>query len=221
MHSTDRLADLSRRHAHYDRFYANGGWRYWNWRQKRFLKKRLVAPLGMTRGQRVLDLGCGRGFHSNLLARLGFDVVGVDASQVGIAAAKAAYQGPTFECMDAARLGERFEPKSFDVIYDRGMSWYHYELNGVNKFGVDVPERTRELLDLVKVGGVFVLQIISDFSGRRPSSAVHQNRYDDYVQLFEPLGEIVLVTDWGGRPLRSQSDTKGAKWGIIIATRRR
>jgi SAM-dependent methyltransferase len=169
----------------------------------------------------VIDLGCGRGFHSDLLATLGFEVVGVDASQTGIAAAKAAYAAPSFLCMDAAKLSQHFEPDSFDVIYDRGMSWYHYELDGINRHGVNVPERTRELFDLVKAGGVFVLQIVTDFSGNRPVSDIHQNRYDDYIRLFEPLGDIALMTDWVGHPIRSQADAERSKRSVIIATRRR
>jgi SAM-dependent methyltransferase len=212
------LASGSR--SHYDRFYAAGGWRYSSWTQKRFLKKRIVAPLGLRRGQRVLDLGCGRGFHSDLLAGFGFEVVGVDASQAGIAAARAAYAAPSFICMDAVKLSERFEPDSFDVIYDRGMSWYHYELDGINRHGVNVPERTRELFDLLKAGGLFVLQIVTDFSGNRPASDIHQNRYNDYVRLFGPLGDIVLVTDWIGHQLRNEANAERSKKNIIIATRK-
>jgi len=43
--------------------------------------------------QRVLDLGCGAGLASEALARLGHDVLGVDAARDAIAAAKAHAEG--------------------------------------------------------------------------------------------------------------------------------
>jgi SAM-dependent methyltransferase len=49
----------------------------------------LVATLGLTRGARVLDVGCGPGRHAHALGRWGFDVVGVDISERFIALARA------------------------------------------------------------------------------------------------------------------------------------
>jgi len=40
----------------------------------------LVRALGLQRGDRVLDVGCGPGRHALALARVGLDVVGVDRS---------------------------------------------------------------------------------------------------------------------------------------------
>jgi len=47
-------------------------------------------------GSRVLDVGCGSGFWSNLFAQKGCVVVGIDPSESGIAVAKGAYPGPRF-----------------------------------------------------------------------------------------------------------------------------
>jgi 2-polyprenyl-3-methyl-5-hydroxy-6-metoxy-1,4-benzoquinol methylase len=41
--------------------------------------------------RRVLDLGCGNGFKANQLSELGYDVLGVDASESGIEIAQKAY----------------------------------------------------------------------------------------------------------------------------------
>jgi 2-polyprenyl-6-hydroxyphenyl methylase/3-demethylubiquinone-9 3-methyltransferase len=43
--------------------------------------------------QRAFDLGCGNGATCGMLARLGFEVTGVDTSASGIAQANAAYPG--------------------------------------------------------------------------------------------------------------------------------
>jgi SAM-dependent methyltransferase len=209
--------------THYDAFYAQGGWRYpsWRlakWRAKRFLARRIVEPLQLEPGAKILEVGCGMGLHSHLLAKLGFDVTAVDVSEVGIAYARRRFRKPRYLCSDAAELGSTLEPESFDVIFVRGMSWYHYELDGKNLGGVDVPAQTRQLFDFLPAGGLFVLQIFTDFSGQRPAGTVHNNRVEDYTELFEQLGDVVLVTDWMGR--RINPDTQQSNSGIIIATRK-
>lgn len=68
----------------------------------------LVAVLGLTAGDRVLDVGCGPGRHSHELARRGIAVHGVDISQrfVDLAASAAPGDGApcTFERIDARHL---------------------------------------------------------------------------------------------------------------------
>jgi len=46
---------------------------------------------------KVLDIGCGNGFTAYRLARLGFDVTGIDASEDGIRIAQKEYTGVRFE----------------------------------------------------------------------------------------------------------------------------
>jgi SAM-dependent methyltransferase len=48
----------------------------------------ILSVLPLETGQRILDIGCGFGRHSNELARRGFDVLGVDPSAAMIAAAR-------------------------------------------------------------------------------------------------------------------------------------
>jgi SAM-dependent methyltransferase len=50
----------------------------------------LVGALGLERGQRVLDVGCGPGRHSLALARRGLDVTGVDLSPEFVELARSA-----------------------------------------------------------------------------------------------------------------------------------
>ncbi|WP_323991105.1 bifunctional 2-polyprenyl-6-hydroxyphenol methylase/3-demethylubiquinol 3-O-methyltransferase UbiG [Nguyenibacter sp. L1] len=52
-------------------------------------RRHLPAPLGAGgRRARVLDVGCGAGLASEGLARMGYDVLGLDASEAAIAAAR-------------------------------------------------------------------------------------------------------------------------------------
>jgi len=94
-----------------------------------------VAQLGITKGQKVLDLGCGDGNTAIPEAQLGADVTGVDISTPLVAAAKrrakeAGLTNCNFQEGDAADLhdlqdktfdltvsifGAMFAPKPFDV----------------------------------------------------------------------------------------------------------
>lgn len=205
----------------YDKFYAEGGWNFDIERERRFLRDRIISPLGLRAGGRVLDLGCGMGHFSNLFHEAGFEVVGLDRSEAGIAHASSTYPGPEFVHADADAVFDRFPPESLDVVFIRGMSWYHYELNEPNKHGVDVPEKTRRLFRLLVPDGHFILQIKTDFSGARPSEGVYHLEVDEFRRLFAPLGEIVLVTDWDGTPLADNRDGAASGRNIVIATRRR
>lgn len=207
--------------THYDQFYARGGWRYHVAKQRRALKRLIINPLQLRPPAKVIDLGCGMGLHTSLWTEFGFSCLGVDASAVGIASARQNFLGCEFMEADASRMASSVEADSVDVIFARGMSWWHYELNTTNCRGVDVPTRTREMFDLLKPGGVFVLQILTTFSGRKHgTSPVIHNRWDEYQKLFDKLGEIVLCTDWNGRQLRSQKEARRSRANIIIATRK-
>jgi ubiquinone/menaquinone biosynthesis C-methylase UbiE len=85
------------------------------------LKKRIAAEY-IQPGQRVLEVGCGTGTLSILMARRGARVTAIDASAGMLAEArsKAAEAGLaeaiTFQQLDVTELGNHYEPGSFDVI---------------------------------------------------------------------------------------------------------
>jgi SAM-dependent methyltransferase len=80
----------------------------------------LVESLGVTRGLKVLDLGCGDGTTALPAARRGADVLGVDIAANLVAAGnrrakEAGLANVRFEEGDASNL-ERVEGKSFDLV---------------------------------------------------------------------------------------------------------
>src|SRR5262245_4897966 len=80
----------------------------------------LVANLGITKGVRVLDLGCGDGTTAIPEAKLGAEVLGVDIAQNLVEAGngRAREQGLTncrFQEGDASNLHE-LKDHSFDIV---------------------------------------------------------------------------------------------------------
>jgi SAM-dependent methyltransferase len=77
------------------------------------LLERLAREHGDGSTQRVLDLGCGTGGHAIVLARRGYEVVGVDRSEEMLALARRKAAGTTaaFRQGDirSVALGERFD----------------------------------------------------------------------------------------------------------------
>ncbi|MFI5287186.1 MAG: class I SAM-dependent methyltransferase [Candidatus Dormibacteria bacterium] len=76
----------------------------------------------LTAPARVLDLGCGLGTEAAFLADRGFDVCGIDLSEVAVDRAAAAHPGLRWVVGDVRTLP--FSDGSFDVLIDRGM--FHY-----------------------------------------------------------------------------------------------
>lgn len=79
----------------------------------------LLKVLGSVDGVRALDLGCGSGASSRLLAKHGADVTGIDASKSLIDLAREREQrnprGVRYDVTDAADLSI-FDDASFDVV---------------------------------------------------------------------------------------------------------
>lgn len=75
--------------------------------------------IGDVRGQVVLDLACGEGYNTRILARKGGKVVGVDFSEklIGFARQQEAKEklGIRYHISDASDL-EEFSDKSFDLV---------------------------------------------------------------------------------------------------------
>lgn len=100
----------------------------------------LVAALGVPRGARLLEVGCGEGAAARVLVeRLGLDVtaVDVDPDQVRLATSRSG-PGPVprFEVADATRLP--FPDAAFDVVLSQRVTHH-------------VPDWSRALEEMIRV----------------------------------------------------------------------
>ena len=88
------------------------------------LKLSAVIPAG----SRLLDVGCGNGSIAGIFAKLGYQVVGIDMAEKGIAIARQACPAGRFEVLPADRnilrnLGE--DP--FDLVYSSEVIEHLYD----------------------------------------------------------------------------------------------
>lgn len=84
----------------------------------------LVKLLNPQAGERILDLGCGTGYLTNLIAESGIEVIGIDNSETMIEKAKASYPDLDFRVMSADDFS--FDTK-FDAIFSNAV--LHWVLN--------------------------------------------------------------------------------------------
>jgi SAM-dependent methyltransferase len=102
--------------------YTDGTYRWWHLSRP---SPELLAALGdgwLPSSGRALDVGCGLGVEAGYLAATGWQVAGIDLSQVALARAAAGHDGAAFMRADVRRLP--FHRHCFDAALDRGC--FHY-----------------------------------------------------------------------------------------------
>ena len=104
-------------------------------------------------GMRLLDIGCGGGLLSEPMARLGFDVVGADASEVNIEVARIHAErsgiAVDYRATTAEALAEQGE--TFDVVLNME----------VVEHVADVPLFLRSCAAMVRPGGLMFVATIN------------------------------------------------------------
>lgn len=169
----------------YDRKYGAGdGWRYDYERESKILKGRILPFAGWKEHDRIIEIGCGEGFHSQLLTNHGFRVMGIDISTNGIAIAKKKYPNVNFLNTDLSLYKPPHGFVPVDGIFARGMSWYHYDLFS------HLEDTQRLFKDILKPGGTFVLQICTDGTGVNEPGKVHNNTVQNYTKFFNECGTV-------------------------------
>jgi 2-polyprenyl-3-methyl-5-hydroxy-6-metoxy-1,4-benzoquinol methylase len=114
----------------------------------------MFSLLPDTRGtpMRLLDIGCGVGTISQLLAKRGFTVSGVDFSAVAIERARAA--GVDAKVSDVDRDGLQYDASTFDVVW----------AGDVIEHVFDPINLIRESSRVLKPDGRFLFTVPNDFN---------------------------------------------------------
>jgi SAM-dependent methyltransferase len=169
--------------------YADGTYRWWHLSGP---SPELVSALDdgwLPSSGRAVDIGSGLGSEAGYLARHGWQVAGIDLSEVAAAGAAAEQGGASFLRADVRRLP--FARHSLDAALDRGC--FHYLAPG------DRPRYSDELRRVLRPGGKLLLRASLRTAGRR-------NDVDDAVirdtfaaWRIESLAEAVVPSDT--RPL--------------------
>jgi 2-polyprenyl-6-hydroxyphenyl methylase/3-demethylubiquinone-9 3-methyltransferase len=150
-------------------------------------------------GLTLLDIGCGGGLLSEPMARMGFNVLGVDASEknVRIAAAHAAGSGLALDYLAGTAETLATENASFDAILNMEVVEHVADLGGFLKscatmlrpgglMVVATLNRTLKSLALAKIGAEYVLRWL-------PPGTHDWNRFVKPADLQRLLDDAELV----------------------------
>lgn len=125
----------------------------------------LIDFLKLNKGDRVLDLACGRGRHALYLHKKGFDVKGIDLSKRNIAFARQHIPSVDFEIKD---MRENFGDTEFDYIFNLFTSFGYFDIRNQHL------EVVKNMALALKPNGVLVLDFMNAYK-------VHRGLVEDEV----------------------------------------
>jgi ubiquinone/menaquinone biosynthesis C-methylase UbiE len=165
--------------------------------------------LGEGDGRRLLDVGCGTGFHLARWTELGFRCVGVEPAPAMLAKARAGTNGCALAQGDAARLP--FVGAHFDVVTSIEVLRY-----------MSSPEaHVTELYRVLKPGGVCLLTAAPRYSlhgfalAHRASRLIGAGRFGCVPHRFDTVSSLERLCETAGfRAI----DVRGAFLGPFVLT---
>ncbi len=169
--------------------------------------------LGLKRGSRLLDLCCGTGRHSILLAKRGATVLGVDLTRAYLDQARrraGSLKNCSFAQGDMRRLP--FE-NEFDAAMNLWTSFGYFEKES------DDLKTLKGVARSLKPGGLFLMELVDYAYIRSRTTHRHWNRQGDGSYLLQDAILIEgrdprVVNEWtilrrGQKPLRTRFVVRG------------
>ena len=154
----------------------------------------IKKQLPQDKNLRILDVGCGAGFFSVLLAKEGYQVTGVDLTPDMVENARTLAAEEKTDCeffvMDAENLS--FADESFDVVISRNLTWTL----------PDVKSAYREWVRVLKKGGILLNfdanYGLSDFTDlcELPDNHAHQEIGDDMMRECEEIKRQLPISSY-------------------------
>ena len=182
---------------------------------------KLLHPKG---GDLILDLGCGAGQLSNEISKSGATVIGIDASEKMIKAAREKFSKIEFYIKEAANF--QFE-EPFDAIFSNAsLHWVLESEKAVKCMYNNLKKRGKLVLEF---GGKGNVRIILDAVERvliesgYPERAKIKNWYfpsiSEYTTLLEDNGFEVELAQLFERPTELADSENGIKeWLLMFGT---
>ncbi len=128
---------------------------------------KLVHFLQPSSGSRMVDIACGRGRHSCILAKMGFDVTGFDLSFESIEYAKQfVRKGSPKESSRTLGGSDNLNFYQHDMRYPFWVNYFDYAFNFFTSFGYFATRREhddamRTIATSLKPGGIFVIDYLN------------------------------------------------------------
>jgi ubiquinone/menaquinone biosynthesis C-methylase UbiE len=134
----------------------------------------------------VLDVGCGTGYGTAILAEHAAQIIGIDNSNNAISFAKRRYPNVDFRQMNAQQL--RFPDASFDLIFS-SENFEHLP---------DQASHLRELRRVLKNDGLCFIATPNPeaFADNKPNPwHTKENTYQELVELFRPVFKDFVIVE--------------------------
>ena len=176
--------------------------------------KGLIPLLDPKQGESILDLGCGSGHLTHIIAESGAHVIGIDSAVTMIDAARAAYPDIEFLVADAKSFSFPF---SFDAIFS----------NATLHWVKEADEVAQRIAVALKPGGRLAVEFGGKGNVETITTAVKQSLWDiahvesDFGWYFPSIGEYASLLEKHGlavqsavlfdRPTLLEDDDKGLR----------
>lgn len=176
--------------VYYDKLYKNGGFKYEAQRAtwKAWVEKHYIKAFGIKPGSTILDMPCGDGFWSSVLAEFGMRVTGLDISSGGISEAKRRYPGIHFDVADAEKPVVFAHELLFDVVFSRAITHVHHP----KLFRPETITVVKNLMQKVTPDGFLLFSYYTHRDGQGPERHAY-HPVSDLVGLFETAGDVRKV----------------------------
>jgi len=146
-----------------------------------------TVPTMVIKPCKALDIGCGTGYNSIWLSRKGFDVIGIDASEIAIQKSLDEASKANVKCtfIEIDFLTNKIEGAPFGFAFDRGC-FHSFNSNEERKIFA------KNVADHLEKDGLW-MSILGNADEQRDRPGPPQRTARDIINSVEPYFEILSL----------------------------